>query len=90
MNRRKPRSGGQGLFSWAPASGEVAIGEVLANPLTVACRWPTCRAPAGDRCRRLGIGGRRHTCPPHPCRHDDATALATAAQQAQEPRTEPE
>jgi hypothetical protein len=93
MGRRKPRSGhGDGLFSWAPKDGEIAIGELLVNPLGVACRH--CHAAVGQRCARLGRGGRRHDCPPHPSRKDDATALAQnppdpAAHAAAPARTEP-
>jgi hypothetical protein len=83
MSRRKPRSGhGDGLFSWAPADGEIQAGQLLVNALTVACRHPPCRATVGQRCTAPGRRGHpRRGCPPHPCRQDDA-------QHAQEPRTE--
>lgn len=77
MRRSKARSGRDGgLFSWAPADGEIAVGELLVNPLTAYCRH--CHAGKGQRCTRLGRG-RRHDISPHPCRRDDAVALAHQA-----------
>lgn len=85
MTRRKPRSGGHGLFSWAPADGVVPIGELLVNPTTVRCRWESCRATVGQPCGFNGRGGRRRHVPTHQCRKDDAHAAELAAQQ---PRSE--
>jgi hypothetical protein len=66
--RRRARGRSRdGLFSWRP-DGEIAIGEVLVNPLTVACDWPPCRAPIGERCSTLK---------PHPSRVDKARAAGT-------------
>lgn len=96
MGRRKPRSGhGDGLFSWAPKDGVVAVGELLVNPLTVACRHAPCLAPVGQRCTRLGRHGRRRDCAPHPCRRDDAAARADnrpvpVAEAPQDARREPQ
>lgn len=75
MTRRRRARGRSrdGLFSWRP-DGEIAIGEILVNPLIVACPWPPCRAAVGQRCT---------TRKPHPSRVDNARAAT--AQPSPEP-----
>lgn len=75
MTRRKPRSGtGTGLFAWTP-DGDITPTELAANPLTVPCRWPNCRAPQWQRC--VGLRGRPLTHSPfHPIRQEDADTAA--------------
>lgn len=67
MTSRTPRSGGHGLFSWAPADGELQPDDRLINPLTTPCPWPACHAPAGAACTT-----NRRRRAPHPSRIEAA------------------
>jgi hypothetical protein len=69
-----------GLFRWL-ADGEVAVDEVTANPLLVAC--PVCGAGIRQSCRQPSRHRGGHLDrDPHPSRIDAAGATGAAVDQA--------
>lgn len=67
MTRRKQRTGGAGLFVFAP-DGDVEPGEIRDNPRRRHC--PTCNARIGDPCTRPTRRGRVPLTGYHPTRQE--------------------
>lgn len=51
MSRRKPRTGGAGIFDFTP-DGDVQPAEIRDNPRRRKCQ--ACNAPIGEPCRSAG------------------------------------
>lgn len=66
MSRRKPRTGGVGIFEFTP-DGDVQPAEIRDNPLRRPC--PYCHVAAGTACRV----GQRTLRAYHPARRQPAT-----------------
>lgn len=94
MTRRARGKSRDGLFRWL-ASGEVAVGEVTANPLLVDC--PACGATRLQACRKPSRRSGGHVdVDPHPSRIeragaavDQPNAPALPSRLPAQPRTEP-
>lgn len=83
MTRRQGKSR-DGLFRWL-TDGEVALGEITANPLLVPC--PACGAVARQRCTKPSRRpGGRTDVDPHPSR---ITAAGTPVDQPGTPEQPP-
>lgn len=67
MSRRKQRTGGIGLFVFAP-DGDIDPDEIRDNPLRREC--PYCEARPGERCTRRTRNGRRPNRTTHPARSE--------------------